>query len=116
MKKLVALMAALSILAVGCGCSNSSDAAKQDGASQNMSDNRTQSGTAGSTVRDDVDRVGEDIKQGAEDVGNAVKDGVDDAGNAIREGAEDIGSAMTDEGNTGTKDGTDIASPETTTP
>ena len=116
MKKFAALLAALSMLAVGCGCSNSSDAESGKDNTQGMTDNGAQGGTAGSTLREDADNVGEDIKQGAEDVGNAVKDGVDDAGNAIREGAEDIGSAMTDEGNTGAKDGTDIASPETTTP
>ena len=82
MKKLIALLAALTMLFV-CGCgSNSKDNGKDNGnGTNNAVDERHDTNT---------NTVGDDVRKGVDDAGNAVGDAVDDAGNAIRDGADAV--------------------------
>ena len=82
MKKLIALLAALTMLFV-CGCgSNSKD---------NGTDNGNGTNNAVDERRDtNTNTVGDDVRKGVDDAGNAVGDAVDDAGNAIRDGADAV--------------------------
>lgn len=75
MKKLIALLAALTLLFV-CGCgSNSKDNGTDNG-------NGTNNGTNNA--------VDERHDTNTNTVGDDVRDGVDDAGNAIRDGADAV--------------------------
>lgn len=73
MKKLIALLAALTMLFV-CGCgSNSKDNGTDNG-------NGTNNGTnnAVDERRDtDTNTVGDDVREGVDDAGNAIRDGAD---------------------------------------
>lgn len=82
MKKLIALLAALTMLFV-CGCgSNSKD---------NGTDNGNGTNNAVDERRDtNTNTVGDDVREGVDDAGNAVGDAVGDAGNAIRDGADAV--------------------------
>ena len=89
MKKLVALLAMMTML-IGCGCSNTSDDQNKDDADNTVTDSQNdQNDTMDNSIGNDADRVGDDIV-----------DGVDDAGNAIKDGAEDVGDALTGHDNT----------------
>ncbi len=86
MKKLIAVLAALTMLFV-CGCgSNSKDNGTDNG-------NGTNNGTNNAVdERHDTNTntVGDDVREGVDDAGNAVGDAVDDVGNAIRDGADAV--------------------------
>ena len=86
MKKLIALLAALTMLFV-CGCgSNSKDNGTDNGNGTNHGTNN-----AVDERRDtNTNTVGDDVRKGVDDAGNAVGDAVDDAGNAIRDGADAV--------------------------
>ena len=91
MKKLIALLAALTMLFV-CGCSSNSK--------DNGTDNGNGTNNAVDERRDtNTNTVGDDVRKGVDDAGNAVGDAVDDAGNAIRDGAD----AVTGENNNAAK-------------
>ena len=77
MKKLIALLAALTMLFV-CGCgSNSKD---------NGTDNGNGTNNAVDERRDtNTNTVGDDVREGVDDA-----DAVDEAGNAIRDGANAV--------------------------
>lgn len=73
MKRFAALLAAALLLtAVGCSKSPANDTTDQNDANNGQN-----------SVREDVDRVGDDIRDGVEDAGNAVRDGADAVGDAV---------------------------------
>ena len=73
MKKLIALLAALTMLFV-CGCGS------------NSKDNGTDNGNGTNNAVDER----HDTNTNTVDAGNAVGDAVDDVGNAIRDGADAV--------------------------
>ena len=98
MKKLIALLAALTMLFV-CGCGNNSkdnDTNNGNGTNNTSNNNTVDEGN-------DHNTVGDDVRDGVDDADNAVGDVVDDAGNAIRDGVDDVGDAMTGDNNNAAK-------------
>ena len=86
MKKLIALLAALTMLFV-CGCSSNS----KDNGTDNGNGTNNGTNNAVDERRDtNTNIVGDDVREGVDDAGNAVGDAVDDAGNAIRDGADAV--------------------------
>lgn len=87
MKKLIALLAALTMLFV-CGCgSNSKDNGADNG---NGTNNAADNNTVDERHDTNTNTVGDDVRNGVDDAGNAVGDAVDEAGNAIRDGADAV--------------------------
>ena len=87
MKKLIALLAALTMLFV-CGCgSNSKDNGKDNG---NGTNNAADNNTVDERHDTNTNTVGDDVREGVDDAGNAVGDAMDEAGNAIRDGADAV--------------------------
>ena len=86
MKKLIALLAALTMLFV-CGCgSNSKDNGTDNGNGTNNGTNNAVDERRGTNTN----TGGDDGREGVDDAGNAVGDAVDDVGNAIRDGADAV--------------------------
>lgn len=87
MKKLIALLAALTMLFV-CGCGNNSkDNGKDNG---NGTNNAVDNNTVDERRDTNTNAVGDDVREGVDDAGNAVGDAMDEAGNAIRDGADAV--------------------------
>lgn len=83
MKKLIALLAALTMLFV-CGCGSNS---KDNG---NGTNNAVDNNTVDERHDTNTNTVGDDVREGVDDAGNAVGNAVDDVGNAIRDGADAV--------------------------
>ena len=74
MKKLIALLAALTMLFV-CGCgSNSKDNGKDNG---NGTNNAVDNNTVDERHDTNTNTVGDDVRNGVDDAGNAIRDGAD---------------------------------------
>lgn len=114
MKRLIALLAALTML-VACGCSNTTtDETGQNGTDGNVTEDQNTN-----DMSDNGGTVGDDIQNGMDDMGDAVENGMDDAGTAIDDGMDKVGDAVT--GNdkdttTGAADTGTEANPKTVNP
>ena len=74
MKKLIALLAALTMLFV-CGCgSNSKDNGKDNG---NGTNNAVDNNTVDERHDTNTNTVGDDVRNGVDEAGNAIRDGAD---------------------------------------
>ena len=74
MKKLIALLAALTMLFV-CGCgSNSKDNGKDNG---NGTNNAADNNTVDERHDTNTNTVGDDVREGVDDAGTAIRDGAD---------------------------------------
>ena len=74
MKKLIALLAALTMLFV-CGCgSNSKDNGTDNG---NGTNNAADNNTVDERHDTNTNTVGDDVRNGVDDAGNAIRDGAD---------------------------------------
>ena len=73
MKKLIALLAALTMLFV-CGCSSNS----KDNGTDNGNGTNNGTNNAVDERRDtNTNTVGDDVREGVDDAGNAIRDGAD---------------------------------------
>ena len=94
MKRLIAMLAVLTMV-FACGCSsNTSDNAESGGMDNGMSENQN-----GSAMTDNNGNVGDDIRDGVDDMGDAVGQGINDTGDAIENGADRMDEALTGEQN-----------------
>ncbi len=99
MKKLIALLAAMTMM-FACGCSNTEADQEKDKPNNSVTNDQKSPNTTNETgIREDTDRLGDDVKDGLEDTGDAIKDGVEDAGDAIKDGVQDVGDAVTGDKN-----------------
>ena len=73
MKKLIALLAALTMLFV-CGCGSNS---KDNGADNGNGTNNGTNNAVDERHDTNTNTVGDDVREGVDDAGNAIRDGAD---------------------------------------